>query len=559
MSTADRKGTGKGKRPKAAGDRKPGERRPRTRKPGDDAKAQDDAWRRELRGEEPRSDEDRPRRSAPRSTDRGDRPSYARGRASEGRPARPYRGREEGGDERPRRSAPRSTDRGDRPSYARGRASEDRPARPYRGRDEGGDDRPRRSAPRSTDRGDRPSYARGRASEDRPARPYRGREEGGDERPRRSAPRSTDRGDRPSYARGRASEDRPARPYRGRDEGGDERPRRRAPRSSDRGEGRSRSGDRPQRPYRDRGDDRGRYGDRPAGPPKDRREYRPDDPDARKPYSKGERSQRFSLPNPANEGLIRLNRYLAQSGVGSRRQADELITSGAVTVNGKVVTELGTRIRPEDVVHFGGQKLSMEQKRYVLINKPKDTITTTDDPRERHTVMDLIAKACPERLYPVGRLDRNTTGVLLLTNDGDLAKKLTHPSHGAEKIYHATLDKNVTVDDLHKLVEGVHLEDGPARADEASFVGDTKREVGLKLHMGRNRVVRRMFEALGYEVVKLDRVIFAGLTKKDLQRGHWRHLTDKEVNMLKRLKAASGSTKAERGGGRLRGQQFGDE
>ena len=204
--------------------------------------------------------------------------------------------------------------------------------------------------------------------------------------------------------------------------------------------------------------------------------------------------------------------------------------------------------------------LSMEQKRYVLMNKPKDTITTTDDPRERHTVMDLIAKACSERLYPVGRLDRNTTGVLLLTNDGDLAKKLTHPSHGAEKIYHATLDKSLTVDDLHKLVEGVHLDDGPARAEEASFVGENKREVGLKLHMGRNRVVRRMFEALGYEVVKLDRVIFAGLTKKDLQRGHWRHLTDKEVTMLKRMKSiATPTTKAERGGGRLRGQHFGDE
>jgi 23S rRNA pseudouridine2605 synthase len=235
--------------------------------------------------------------------------------------------------------------------------------------------------------------------------------------------------------------------------------------------------------------------------------------------------------------------------VGSRREADELISTGVVTVNGKVVTELGTKVKPDDIVHYGGQKLSMEQKRYVLMNKPKDTITTTDDPRERHTVMDLIAKACSERLYPVGRLDRNTTGVLLLTNDGDLAKKLTHPSHGAEKIYHATLDKSLTVDDLHKLVEGVHLDDGPARAEEASFVGENKREVGLKLHMGRNRVVRRMFEALGYEVVKLDRVIFAGLTK-----------TDKEVTMLKRMKSiATPTTKAERGGGRLRGQHFGDE
>jgi 23S rRNA pseudouridine2605 synthase len=272
---------------------------------------------------------------------------------------------------------------------------------------------------------------------------------------------------------------------------------------------------------------------------------------SRRPFRKGERSNRFSLPNPANDGLIRLNRYLAQAGVGSRREADELITTSAVTVNGKVVTELGTKVKPEDIVHFGGQKLNIEQKRYVLLNKPRDTITTTDDPRDRHTVMSLIAKACSERLYPVGRLDRNTTGVLLLTNDGDLAKKLTHPSHGAEKLYHATLDRSLTVEELHKLTEGVHLEDGPAHADEVSFVGASKREVGLKIHMGRNRVVRRMFEALGAEVVKLDRVMFAGLTKKELQRGHWRHLSEKEVTWLKQMKEAPRS-KEERGGRRTR-------
>lgn len=271
---------------------------------------------------------------------------------------------------------------------------------------------------------------------------------------------------------------------------------------------------------------------------KDERNWRENDPGARRPFRKGERSNRFSLPNPANDGLIRLNRYLAQAGVGSRREADELIAAGAVTVNGKVVTELGTKVHPTDKVHFGGQRLSLEQLRYVLLNKPKDTITTTDDPRERHTVMSLVAKAGPERLYPVGRLDRNTTGVLLLTNDGDLAKKLTHPSYGAEKLYHATLDRSITVEDLHRLVEGVMLDDGQAQADEATFVGDSKREVGLKIHMGRNRVVRRMFEALGAEVVKLDRVMFAGLTKKDLQRGRWRHLSEKEVVWLKQIKPA---------------------
>lgn len=303
---------------------------------------------------------------------------------------------------------------------------------------------------------------------------------------------------------------------------------------------------------------------RPAGagtgrPPKpwkaqsrDERTFREGDPLARRPFRKGERSNRFSLPNPANEGLIRLNKYLAQAGVGSRREADELITTGVVTVNGKVVTELGAKVKPDDVVHFGGQKLSIEQKRYVLLNKPKDTITTTDDPLERHTVMSLIAKAGPERLYPVGRLDRNTTGVLLLTNDGDLAKKLTHPSHGAKKLYHATLDRPITVDELHKLVEGVHLDDGPARADEVSFVGASKREVGLMIHMGRNRIVRRMFEALGAEVVKLDRVMFAGLTKKDLGRGKWRFLSDKEVTWLKQMKDGPKRSKEERGGRRTR-------
>ena len=239
----------------------------------------------------------------------------------------------------------------------------------------------------------------------------------------------------------------------------------------------------------------------------------------------------------ADDGRIRLNRYLSNAGVASRREADKLIQAGVVTVNGQVVTELGTKVGPGDRVHFGGQRLTTETKRYVLVNKPKDFITTTDDPHDRRTVMALIDDACTERLYPVGRLDRNTTGVLLMTNDGDLAKKLTHPSHGAEKIYAATLDKAITRTDLEKLVAGIELEDGLAQADEASYVdGGSKKEVGLKLHMGRNRVVRRMFEAIGYEVVKLDRVVFAGLTKKDLPRGKWRHLTEKEVLFLTKRK-----------------------
>lgn len=249
----------------------------------------------------------------------------------------------------------------------------------------------------------------------------------------------------------------------------------------------------------------------------------------------GERRQRND--DAGSDGLIRLNRYLSNAGVASRRDADKLIQAGVVTVNGKVVTELGTKVGPGDRVHYGGQRLRTETKRYVLVNKPKDFITTTDDPHDRRTVMALIDDACTERLYPVGRLDRNTTGLLLMTNDGDLAKKLTHPSHGAEKIYAATLDKPITRGDLEKLVSGVELEDGTASADEASYVtGGTKKEVGIKLHMGRNRVVRRMFEALGYEVVKLDRVVFAGLTKRDLPRGKWRHLTEKEVLFLSKRK-----------------------
>jgi 23S rRNA pseudouridine2605 synthase len=330
----------------------------------------------------------------------------------------------------------------------------------------------------------------------------------------------------------------------------------RGPKKSYGERGPRREGDRPEK--RGGPTKGGPRGPRPEKPWKrqsqDERTFKEGESLTRRPFRRGERSNRFSLPNPANEGLIRLNRYLAQAGVGSRREADTLITTGVVTVNGVVVTELGTKVKPTDIIHFGGQKLGIEQKRYVLMNKPKDTITTTDDPRERHTVMDLIAKACTERLYPVGRLDRNTTGVLLLTNDGDLAKKLTHPSYGAEKMYHVTLDKSVQAAHLQELVDGVQLEDGPAQADEASYVAaaEGRREVGVKLHMGRNRIVRRMFEALGYEVVKLDRVMFAGLTKKDLQRGHWRHLSEKEVTLLKRTRDAPKSNKQERGGKRLR-------
>ncbi|MEY4603334.1 MAG: hypothetical protein RIT43_626 [Bacteroidota bacterium] len=235
-----------------------------------------------------------------------------------------------------------------------------------------------------------------------------------------------------------------------------------------------------------------------------------------------------------NEEEIRLNKYLSNAGVCSRREADVLIQTGVVSVNGKIVTELGLKIRPEDVVQYDGETINAETKRYVLLNKPKGFITTMDDPFGRKTVMTLVKKACRERVYPVGRLDRETTGLLLFTNDGDLAKKLTHPRYQATKIYHVELNKPVPSEDLAKLLKGVDLEDGRTHVDVAEYVKEgNAREIGIELHSGKNRIVRRLFESLGYEVVKLDRVQFAGLTKKDLPRGMFRHLTSKEVAFLK--------------------------
>jgi 23S rRNA pseudouridine2605 synthase len=237
------------------------------------------------------------------------------------------------------------------------------------------------------------------------------------------------------------------------------------------------------------------------------------------------------------EDNIRLNKYLSNAGVCSRREADVLIQTGVVSVNGKIVTELGYKIQPGDVVQYDGETINAEKKRYVLLNKPKGFITTMDDPRGRKTVMTLVSKACRERVYPVGRLDRETTGLLLFTNDGDMAKKLTHPRYQARKLYHVELHKPVTREDLEKLLKGIDLEDGKTRVDKAEYVENgSSREIGVELHSGKNRIVRRLFEALGYNVIKLDRVQFAGLTKKDLPRGMFRHLTDQEVAFLKMTK-----------------------
>ncbi|MBL1279916.1 MAG: rRNA pseudouridine synthase [Fluviicola sp.] len=239
-------------------------------------------------------------------------------------------------------------------------------------------------------------------------------------------------------------------------------------------------------------------------------------------------------PLPTFSDEVRLNKYLSNAGVCSRRDADVLIKTGVVSVNGKIIIEMGYKVSPTDVVKYDGASIKSEKKRYVLLNKPKGFITTMDDPQGRKTVMSLVKKACKERVYPVGRLDRETTGLLLFTNDGDLAKKLTHPRHKASKIYHVTLNKRVVKEDLQKLMAGIKLEDGTTIFDNAEYVNDeSSKEVGVELHSGKNRIVRRSFEAMGYKVVKLDRVTFSGLSKKDLPRGMYRKLSEKEVAFLK--------------------------
>ena len=423
-------------------------------------------------------------------------------------------------------------DRPYRPSY--NREGGDRPYRPrFNANNEGGE-RPQRSY------GDRPQRPRfnseGGSYSDRPQRP-RFNSEGGSYGDRPQRPRFNSEGG--SYG------DRPQRP-RFNSEGGD-RPYR--PRFNN-GEG----GDRPQRPYNREGGDRpyrprfnngegGGYrsnnggGYRPRFNNDRQGGYRPRprtadyDPNAKYSVKKQiEYKEQFVDPNEP----IRLNKFLANAGVCSRREADEFITAGVVSVNGEVVTELGTKIKRSDVVKFHEEPVSIERKVYVLLNKPKDTVTTSDDPQERRTVMDLVKGACNERINPVGRLDRNTTGVLLLTNDGDLASKLTHPKFLKKKIYHVHLDKNLTKADMDQIAAGIQLEDGEIHADAISYTDDFKKDqVGIEIHSGKNRIVRRIFESLGYKVVKLDRVFFAGLTKKGLRRGDWRYLTEAEVNYLR--------------------------
>ena len=422
---------------------------------------------------------------------------------------RPYRPRtnsynREGGD-RPYRS---SYNNGDRPSYNRYNNNGDRPQRP-------------RFNPNSEDGGEQRSY--------RPRTNYN--REGGEQRPYTPRPR---------FNNGEEGGERQYRPRTNYNrEGGEQRPYTPRPRtggnSGEGGEQRSytprprtggynQGGDRPYRP-RTGGYQGGGYN----------RPYRPRtadyNPNAK--YSLKKQIEYKDILTDPNEP-IRLNKFLANAGICSRREADEFITAGVVSVNGEVVTELGTKIKRTDEVKFHDEPVSIERKTYILLNKPKDCVTTSDDPQERKTVMDFVKGACKERIYPVGRLDRNTTGVLLLTNDGDLASKLTHPKYLKKKIYHVYCDKNVTKADLDQIAAGVTLDDGEIHADAISYASETdKSQVGIEIHSGKNRIVRRIFESLGYKVIKLDRVYFAGLTKKGLRRGDWRYLTEQEVNMLR--------------------------
>lgn len=420
---------------------------------------------------------------------------------------RPYRPRtnsynREGGD-RPYRS---SYNNGDRPSYNRYNNNGDRPQRP-------------RFNPNSEDGGEQRSY--------RPRTNYN--REGGEQRPYTPRPRFNngeeggDRQYRPrtNYNR-EGGEQRPytPRPRFNSGEGGEQRSYTPRPRTG----GYNQGGDRPYRP-RTGGYQGGGYN----------RPYRPRtadyNPNAK--YSLKKQIEYKDILTDPNEP-IRLNKFLANAGICSRREADEFITAGVVSVNGEVVTELGTKIKRTDEVKFHDEPVSIERKTYILLNKPKDCVTTSDDPQERKTVMDFVKGACKERIYPVGRLDRNTTGVLLLTNDGDLASKLTHPKYLKKKIYHVYCDKNVTKADLDQIAAGVTLDDGEIHADAISYASETdKSQVGIEIHSGKNRIVRRIFESLGYKVIKLDRVYFAGLTKKGLRRGDWRYLTEQEVNMLR--------------------------
>ena len=460
--------------------------------------------------------DDKPKRSP--DSYRGDgessgekRPYVKRGSPYSGRPS---------SDDRPKRSP--DSYRGDGESSGEKRSYVKRSS-PYSGRPSS-DDRPKRSP--DSYRGDGESSGEKRPYVKRDT-PYSGRPSA-DDRPKRSP--DSYRGDGESsgekreykpgstpYADRSGSDDRPKRSFGGYRGGGDKNPDsyRGGGASSDRGGFKKRSDDRPFRKS-------------------ENSSYNKPKPE-RSPEDRVMRTRK--TPERDDSGLIRLNRYISNAGICSRRKADDLIAAGVISVNGEAVTELGHKVDPmKDAIRYNGELLKREKNVYVLLNKPKDYITTTDDPQERRTVMQLVEKATRERIYPIGRLDRNTTGLLLLTNDGDLADKLSHPKNNITKIYQVELDKSLTQGDLNKIAFGLELEDGLIKPDVISYVqGGTKKEVGIQIHSGKNRIVRRIFEHLGYDVVKLDRSVYANLTKKDLPRGRWRYLDEKEVIQLKHL------------------------
>lgn len=449
-----------------------------------------------------------------------DRPKKSFDKSSSDRPKRSF---DRDATDKPKRNF---ADKGERTSYS------DKPKRSF---DKSSSDRPKRNFDRDAtdkpkrdfaDKGERTGYAdRPKRSFDKDSstdKPKRSFDREGGDKPKRSF---SDKGGRPSFG------DKPKRF----DRGFSDRPKR----SFDKEEGAEEG--KPKKLFADRGERAQHYANKNEKSQLkrssfERGERAPYDPSKPKNYKKDYTKKKEATVTNADKGLIRLNKYIANAGICSRREADDLIKSGCVTVNGKVVSELGYTVKATDEINYSGERIKSEKHVYLLLNKPKDYITTNADERGRKTVMELIDGACKERIYPVGRLDRNTTGLLLFTNDGDLTKKLTHPKHEVEKLYHVELDKNFKQEDFVKLKEGIELEDGFIKPDEVAYTGETKREVGVKIHSGRNRIVRRSFEHLGYDVLRLDRVMFASLTKKNLPRAKWRFLTDKEVSFLKMLK-----------------------
>ena len=390
--------------------------------------------------------------------------------------------------------------------------------------------------------GEKPRGERRFQDEDRPRRRFDDEERprrrfNDDDRPRRKfndedRPRHRRFEDDEKPRRKFNDEDRPRRKF-----NDDERPKRRFNNDEERPRRRFNDDDKPRRRFNDDDRPRRRFDDNDK-PRRSRRFENNEEEEAPKRGRKGYVREKDPLyDRPAATGEIRLNKYLADCGVCSRREADDLIKAGCVTVNGEVITTMGFKVKTNDKVVYGGQTLNREKLRYLLLNKPKGYITTADDPEGRETVMELVKGACDERIFPVGRLDKNTTGLLLLTNDGDLAKKLTHPSSEVTKLYHVILDKPLTKNDMLRIADGIELDDGFIAADSIAYDEDdeSKKGIGIELHSGRNRIVRRIFEHLGYDVMKLDRVMFAGLDKYKLPRGEWRFLTDKEVAMLKKL------------------------